>query len=129
MTDALSMTPNAVRLRERRAAKVRVCRTCGGPVPPEFHVCDACTDPEHARRRVAGKRDRAAEAARAVEAVALSEFSARIDAAITELERHAARSLKLAIDADAGVTALATKRSRAVAAAGTRTGTPLETSR
>lgn len=100
----------------------RTCRRCRAPIAAH-QVCDSCADPETVRRRNGRTPEQRAEA------VELSPFSARIDAAIRSLEAHAARALKLAIDADAGVTALATKRSRAVAAAGTRTGTPLETSR
>lgn len=60
----------------------------------------------------------------------LSEYSARIDAAITSLEKHASRALKLAIDADAGVTPLrATKRPHAIAVAGASTGNEEESLR
>lgn len=128
----LSMTPNAIRMRERRNARPHLCRTCGGPVPPEFHVCDDCTHPEHARRRVAGrKRDRSAQglaeaAERAAELASLSPYSQRIEDAIADLEKHAQRALKLARDADAGVRPLRTKRPRAIAVAGAQTGTPGE---
>jgi hypothetical protein len=104
------------------------CIHCGGPVPATFRVCDACTHPEHAKRRAAGKRDRAAEAEMRAVRLELSPYSQRVDAAISELERHASRSLKLAIDADAGVTALATKKPRATAIAGASTGTHQESS-
>lgn len=121
----LSTTPNAVRLRERRAAKVRVCRTCGGPVPPEFHVCDACTDPEHARRRVAGKRDRNAERERIAASVELSEHGQALEAAVARLEAaaaryaaHAQRLVRFVADGEAGITRIETKRLRATAIAG-----------
>lgn len=116
------------RVRNRIQRVPLTCGRCGGFCPAEFRICDACTDPEHARRRAAGVARRSPE--ERVEAASLSEYSARIDAAITSLEKHAQRALKLAIDADAGVTPLrATKRPHATAIAGASTGNEEESLR
>lgn len=132
----VSMTPNAVRLRERRKSKPHVCRSCKGPVPPEFFICDGCTHPEHAKRRVAGKRDRAAEAARIAASVELSEHGQALEAAVARLEAaaaryaaHAQRLVRFVADGEAGITRIETKRLRATAIAGAGTGNEMESLR
>lgn len=119
------MTPNAIRLRERRAKRPHVCRSCKGPVPPEFFICDGCTHPEHAKRRVAGKRDRNAERERIAAAVELSEHGQALEAAVARLEAaaaryaaHAQRLVRFVAESQLGVTRIETKRPRATAIAG-----------